>query len=119
MKKRMMQVADFTFDVCATEENDINDFVQAFFDKVAGTGTLKFCYKVTPDGYSYQIDRYMPYGYRGDFVIDHDCMLLTGFPVEEFRVNPLSALVSWHPRSSYRWLLYRDSPSGSPLQEDG
>ena len=84
-----MQVADFAFDVCATEENVINDFVQAFFDKVAGTGTLKFCYKVTPDGYSYRIDRYMPYGYRGDFVIDHDCMLLTGLPVEKFRVNPL------------------------------
>ena len=56
MKKRMMQVADFAFDVCATEENVINDFVQAFFDKVAGTGTLKFCYKVASDGYNYQID---------------------------------------------------------------
>ena len=89
MKKRMMQVADFAFDVCATEENVINDFVQAFFDKATGTGTLKFTYKVASDGYSYQIDRYMPYGYRGDFVIDHDCMLLTGLPVEEFRVNPL------------------------------
>lgn len=87
--KRIIQVGDFAFDVCTTDETTINDFVQAFFDEVAGTGTLKFCYKVTPNGYSYQIDRYMPYGYRGDFVIDHDCMLLTGLPVEEFRVNPL------------------------------
>lgn len=85
-----MQVADFAFDVCVTGENVINDFVQAFFDNVAGAGTLKFCYKVTPDGYSYQIERYMPYGYRGDFVIDHDCMLLTGLPVEKFRVNPFA-----------------------------
>jgi len=93
-----MLVADFAFDVCAIDETTINCFVQDFFDKAAGADTLKFCYKVTPDGYSYQIDRYMPYGYRGDFVIDHDCMLLTGLPVEKFRINPLEP--------SHRPILY-------------
>jgi len=89
VKKRFMQVAEFVFDINEHDEKKINAFIQDYFDAQTKKGVMKFDYKITPDGYTYTIERYLPYGYRGNLIIDIDCCLLTGLSVEKFRINPL------------------------------
>ena len=88
MKRRLMLVSDFMFNIEEQDEKIINDMVQFFLDK-STEGRFKFKYVKKDDGYHYEISRYLPYAYETGFIIDLDCMILTGIPIEEFRSNPL------------------------------
>jgi len=47
--------------------------VQAHFNSNTKPGTLQFTYDKTANGYKYCFERYLPYGYNADVIIDVDC----------------------------------------------
>lgn len=85
--KNYILIDDYAFDAKTHTKEQIEGLVQAKFDICTKPGTLKFSYEKTANGYKYKIDRYLPYGYNGNFIIDVDCSFLTGLPIEDFQYN--------------------------------
>lgn len=83
---KLVFIDDFIFDANRHTEAEINGVVQKKFDAKTKPGSLVFNYKRTSNGYSYTIDRNIPYAYNG-FIFDLDCSFLTGEPIELFQVN--------------------------------
>lgn len=88
--KKYVYISDCVFDANVDTKAKIEADVQAHFDSRTEPGTLRFTYDKTENGYKYRFERYLPYGYRGDFIIDIDCSFLTGLPIEAFQVNLLN-----------------------------
>ena len=86
---KLILIDDFAFDANVHTKQQIESLVQAKFDNCTEPGTLKICYEKTTNGYNYKIDRYLPYSYIGDFIIDVDCSFLTGLPIKDFQSNPV------------------------------
>ena len=87
---KLILIDDFAFDANVHTKQQIESLVQAKFDNCTEPGTIKFVYDKTPNGYEYKLIRYLPYGYRGDFIIDVDCSFLTGEALQNFQINLLN-----------------------------
>ena len=87
--KKYVYISDCVFDANADTKEKIEADVQAHFDSHTKPGNLKFTYDKTANGYKYRFDRYLPYGYKADVIIDIDCSFLTGLPIEAFQLNLL------------------------------
>ena len=88
--KKYVYISDCVFDANVDTKEKIEAAVLAHFDSHTKPGFLKFTYDKTANGYKYRFERYLPYGYNADVIIDVDCSFLTGLPMEAFQMNLLN-----------------------------
>ena len=88
--KKYVYISNCVFDANVDTKATIEANVQAHFNSNTKPGTLQFTYDKTANGYKYCFERYLPYGYNADVIIDVDCSFLTGLPMEAFQMNLLN-----------------------------
>lgn len=84
---KCIYISDCVFDANVDSKEKIEADVQAHFDSRTKPGTLQFTYDKTANGYKYCFERYLPYGYNADVIIDVDCSFLTGLPMEASQIR--------------------------------
>ena len=88
--KKYVYISNCVFDANVDTKATIEANVQAHFNSNTKPGTLQFTYDKTANGYKYRFERYLPYGYNADVIIDIDCSFLTGLPMGAFQMNLLN-----------------------------
>lgn len=88
--KKYVYISNCVFDANVDTKATIEANVLAHFNSNTKPGTLKFTYDKTANGYKYRFERYLPYGYNADVIIDVDSSFLTGLAMEAFQMNLLN-----------------------------
>lgn len=87
--KKYMMFNDIYLDIEEVDDKTINGVVRMFLEREKGLPIPLFQFERTDNGYKYYWGRNLRYGINGNVIIDQDCSMIFGMPLEDFQYNPL------------------------------